>query len=352
MRVTKRDGSMEDVHFDKITSRLDKLCWGLDIDVVRVSGSVCSSVHDGISTARLDELAADVAQSLATEHPDYGILAARVLVSNLQKNTSAGVLETFQKMRSVLSGEFMDLVQRHAATLDELVLFDRDYDFDYFGFRTMERMYLTRIDGVIIERPQHMFLRVALALWNDDMQRVRETYEALSTKRFTHASPTLFNAGLKTQQLASCYLLNVAEDSIEGIFDAVTKCAKISKFGGGIGLAVQGVRGRGAPIKGTNGKSDGLVPMLRVVNSVADYVNQVSSKCCACAPGCGARTRCGGPVVSRFPRAAWQGTPVGPLSSSSCCRLRFYYLDTLDTRYCRLVPGIRPAAAGASFCRR
>ena len=241
---------------------------------MRVAGSVCSSVHDGISTARLDELAADVAQSLATEHPDYGTLAARVLVSNLQKNTTSGVVETFGSMAGLLSDEFMALVHRHETQLDAMLCFDRDYDFDFFGFRTMERMYLTRVGGAVVERPQHMFLRVALMLWGDDLDRVRETYDATSLKKFTHASPTLFNAGMKVQQLSSCYLISTASDSIEGIFDAVTKCAKISKYGGGIGVSIQNVRGRGAPIKGTNGTSDGIVPMLRVFNSVADYVNQ------------------------------------------------------------------------------
>lgn len=277
MRVTKRDGTTEDVQFDKITRRLAQLCGGLEeaVDVSRIAAAVCSSVFDGISTTRLDELTAEVSQALATEHPDYGTLAARVLVSNLQKSTCEDVVQTFDSMHDVLDPAFLDVVRRNAGAYAAMLDFDRDYLFDYFGFRTMERMYLTRVDGAIVERPQHMFLRVAAALWGDDLDRVRETYDAMSTKQFTHASPTLFNAGLKTQQLSSCYLVGVEDDSIEGIFDAVTKCAKISKFGGGIGLAVQKVRGRGAAIKGTNGHSDGLVPMLRVVNAVADYVNQV-----------------------------------------------------------------------------
>ena len=276
MRVTKRDGSTEDVQFDKITRRLAKLCWDLTdaVDVSRVAAAVCSSIHEGISTTRLDELTSEVAQSLATEHPDYGVLAARVLVSNLQKNTRAGVQDAFGQMGGIASPGFLECVERNAAALDAMIDFQRDYVADYFGFRTMERMYLTRVNGHIVERPQHLYMRVAVALWGDDLRRVQETYDALSLRKFTHASPTLFNAGMKVPQLASCFLISVEDDSIEGIFDAITKCAKISKYGGGIGLAVQKVRGQGAPIRGTNGTSDGLVPMLRVVNSVANYVNQ------------------------------------------------------------------------------
>lgn len=282
MRVTKRDGRLEAVQFDKITQRLLTLCdpvgsqsRALDVDVTRVAAQVCAAVHDGISTARLDELAADIAAGLSTEHPDYGHLAARILVSNLQKNTSESFAETCDKMRALLSDDFLRVVEQHGPLLQAMLVFDRDYDYDFFGFKTIEKLYLTRVDGVVVERPQHMWLRVALALWPDDLARAQETYEYMSTGRFTHASPTLFNAGLKRQQLKSCYLTGIEEDSIDGIFDAVTKCAKISKYGGGIGIHVSGVRGKGAPIKGTNGRSDGLVPMLRVLNAVAGYVNQV-----------------------------------------------------------------------------
>lgn len=285
MQVTKRDGRLEPVRFDKITQRLAHLRDLTpvldDIDVTRVAASVCSAVHDGISTARLDELVADVAAGMSTEHPSYGTLAARVLVSNLQKNTSDDVVETYEKMAQLMDPAFMEVVRRHGDQLQAMVRYERDYDFDFFGFKTMEKMYLTRVDGRVVERPQHMWLRVAVALWGPMMtnatglERVRETYEHLSTRRFTHASPTLFNAGLKQQQLASCYLTGVEEDSIDGIFDSLTKCARISKYGGGIGLHVSGVRGKGAPIRGTNGESDGLVPMLRVANAVASYVNQV-----------------------------------------------------------------------------
>lgn len=278
MQVTKRGGAMEPVRFDKITQRLQNLREmrpALEgVDVTRVAASVCASVQDGISTSRLDELAAEAAAALGTEHPGYAALAARVLVSNLQKNTSDSVLDTYERMAELLDPDFLRAAREHAAALQSFVDYDSDFEFDFFGFKTMEKMYLTRVGGAVVERPQHMWLRVALALWKDDLARVRETYDHLRRKSFTHASPTLFNAGLKQQQCASCYLTGIHGDSIDGIFDALTKCARISKHGGGIGIHVSGVRGKGAPIRGTNGESDGLVPMLRVVNAVASYVNQ------------------------------------------------------------------------------
>lgn len=275
MHVTKRNGEREPVHFDKITQRLSHLAYGLDgVDVTRVAAQVCSSVHDGISTARLDELAADVAVGLLTENPQYGTLAARILVSNLQKNTSEDVMETYGAMSEQLDPHFLACVHAHAPRLQAMVDYSLDFNFDYFGFKTMEKMYLTRVDGAVVERPQHMWLRVAVALWKDDLDKVEETYRHLATGKFTHASPTLFNAGMARQQCASCYLCGVEDDSIDGIFEAITKCARISKYGGGIGLHVSGVRSKGTVIKGTNGHSDGLVPMLKVVNSVATYVNQ------------------------------------------------------------------------------
>lgn len=219
MQVLKRDGRREPVEFDKVTRRLESLAvphgtrWGaLDVDVIRVAAQVCAAVHDGITTARLDELAADVAAGLSTEHPDYGLLASRVLVSNLHKATADDPLETYERMAPVLSSEFLQCARRHGDALRDMIDYSRDYDFDYFGFKTVEKLYLTRVEGAVVERPQHMWLRVALALWGrgaDDymdateLGRVRETYEHLSTGKFTHASPTLFNAGLKSQQLAS-----------------------------------------------------------------------------------------------------------------------------------------------------
>jgi ribonucleotide reductase alpha subunit len=287
MSVVKRDGRRELVNFDKITSRLERLCWPLgarpskkfegvplDVDVTRIAATVCASVVDGITTERLDDLTADAAAGMATEHPDYGVLAARIVASNLQKKTSDSVAKTFGAMATLLSGEFLDAVKRHRNEYQAIVDYDRDYDFDYFGFKTMEKLYLAKVDGKIVERPQHMFLRVAIALWGDDVDKVRETYEAMSTKKFTHASPTLFNAGMTNQQLASCFLLGIEEDSIAGIFDALAKCAQISKHGGGIGIHVSGVRGKGSKIEGTNGVSDGIVPLARVFDATAAYVNQ------------------------------------------------------------------------------
>lgn len=287
MSVVKRDGRRELVNFDKITSRLERLCWPLgarpskkfdgvplDVDVTRIAATVCSSVVDGITTERLDNLTADAAAGMTTEHPDYGVLAARIVVSNLQKQTSDSIAKTYASMASVLSAEFLDKVKKHRNEYQAIVDYDLDYEFDYFGFKTMEKLYLTKVDGKIVERPQHMFLRVAIALWGDDINKVKETYAAMATKKFTHASPTLFNAGMKNQQLASCFLLGIEEDSIAGIFDALAKCAQISKHGGGIGIHVSGVRGKGSRIEGTNGVSDGIVPLAKVYDATAAYVNQ------------------------------------------------------------------------------
>lgn len=273
MKVLKRHGGLEPVQMDKVAARLAALADGLAVDIDRVAVAACAAMYDGIPTTRLDQLAADTAYALSTEHPDYGVLAARVLVSDLHKRTEPSAVAAFERMAGLLSPEFMAVARAYGATLDGLLQHDRDYDFDYFGFRTLEKMYLTRVDGQVVERPQHTWLRVALALWGLDIERVRETYECLSKKRFTHASPTIFNAGMRHQQLASCFLLGV-EDSVDDIFAALAKCARVSKHGGGIGMHVSGVRGRGAHIRGTNGASDGLVPMLRVTNAVADYINQ------------------------------------------------------------------------------
>ena len=293
MRVVKRTGEMEPVAFDKIQTRLRKLCEDprlpelRRVDVARVVAQVCSSVHDGMTTVRLDELTAEIAQAMVTEHPEYGQLASRVLVSNLQKATAEDPLGAFRAMQDVLDPAFLEAAEAHADELRGMVDYARDYAFDFFGFKTMERMYLARVGDRVVERPQHMFLRVALGLWHRgggeggegggegaDLARVRETYDCLSRQLFTHASPTLFNAGMRHAQLASCFLTGVEEDSLDAIFAAVTKCAHISKFGGGIGLHVSGVRGRGARIGGTNGQSDGLVPMLRMFDVLTQYVNQ------------------------------------------------------------------------------
>ncbi|AGE55540.1 ribonucleotide reductase large subunit [Acanthocystis turfacea Chlorella virus MN0810.1] len=287
MNVVKRDGSSEAVSFDKIMTRIGRLCWaenakpshsgrvqnGLEVDISRIVASICSSVVDNITTVQLDDLTADKAASMVTTHPDYGILAARIAVSNLHKQTSDSVLETYAKMSSMLSDEFLQVVRNNEQAFQSLVNYDRDYDFDYFGFSTMKRLYLTKVDGKVTERPQHTYLRVAIALWGEDIAKVKETYDALSKRKFTHASPTLFNAGFKNANLASCFLVHV-DDSLTNIFKSLGDVAQLSKFGGGIGLHMSDIRGRGSKIQGTNGESDGIVPMLKVYDTTSAYANQ------------------------------------------------------------------------------
>lgn len=278
MKVIKRSGADEDVDLAKVSARLRPLAEGLAVDLDKVTVHICASMHDRIPTRKLDQLAADTAYALSTEHPDYGVLAARVLVSDLHKLVPESAAQAFARMADagLLSDDFNAAVEAIGAdVLDAIPDYERDFGYDYFGFRTLERLYLTRVDGQIVERPQHMLLRIAVALWGTTglLDRVRETYDLMSRKHFTHASPTIFNAGMRHQQLASCFLLGV-EDSVDDIFGALAKCARVSKHGGGIGMHVSGVRGKGARIRGTNGESDGLVPMLRVANAVADYINQ------------------------------------------------------------------------------
>jgi ribonucleoside-diphosphate reductase alpha chain len=282
MQVLKRDGRLEPVHFEKITNRLRKLCEVEPrvsaADVSRVAQHACAAIHDHIKTETLDQITADAAVALATEHPDYSVLAARILVSNLQKSTHADVLEVYSALRHHVSEDFFDIVKEHAAEFTGWMDYSRDYQFDYFGFKTLQKAYL--LEG---ERPQHMYLRVAVGIWGRDLPRARETYDALSRHLFTHASPTLFNAGTKTPQLASCFLMGVHTDSLDSIFEAFHKAATISKYGGGIGLHVHSVRSRGSLIRSTNGTSDGLVPMLKVANEVINYVNQSGRRKGSCA---------------------------------------------------------------------
>jgi ribonucleoside-diphosphate reductase alpha subunit len=288
MHVIKRNGVREPVSFDKIMIRIHRLCWpenskpvhkgsraqnGLAVDVSRIVGSICSSIVDGITTAQLDELTADKAASLTTVNPDYGILAARISVSNLQKQTCDSLIETYGKMSHLLNEDFMMLVRDNVESYQNIVDYDRDFDFDYFGFKTMERLYLTKVDGVVVERPQHTYLRVAIALWGIDFEKVKETYDALSRRKFTHASPTLFNAGFKNSNLASCFLVH-CDDSLSDIFKCLGDVAQLSKYGGGIGLHMSDIRGRGSKINGTNGESDGIVPMLKVFDTTCAYANQ------------------------------------------------------------------------------
>ena len=287
-----RDGRQERVHFDKITSRIKKLCYGLDdeyVDAVTVAQKVCQGVYKGVTTIELDELAAETAAQLTTMHPGYGILAARICISNLHKETlksfseTCSILYNYVELKTgrrtpLLSDECYNFVQENAEALNAALIYDRDFEYDYFGFKTLERSYLLRVHGRIVERPQHMLMRVACGIHNGDLQATIETYNLMSLKWFTHASPTLFNAGTPTPQLSSCFLLSMTEDSIEGIYDTLKRCAQISKSAGGIGLSVSNIRASGSYIAGTNGFSNGLTPMLRVFNNTARYVDQGGGK--------------------------------------------------------------------------
>ncbi len=286
MQVIKRNGHSETVSFDKVLQRIRKASRGLCVNPDILSQQVLARIIDGIKTSELDELAAQMAASLCTTHPDWGTLASRIVVSNHQKNTEAD----FSKVVATLSNQVMPktgeplsylsdglvaVTAANAAAIDAYIKHDRDYEFDYFGFKTLEKSYLLKdTSGVVMERPQHMWMRVALALWSNDLEKAFETYDLLSKKFLTHATPTLFNAGTPRPQLSSCYLLAMADDSIAGIYKTLGDCAAISKYAGGIGLHVHNIRARGALIKGTNGSSNGLVPMLRVFNNTARYVDQ------------------------------------------------------------------------------
>lgn len=292
MFVIKRDGRKEPVLFDKITARVSKLCWGLDedfVDPIVVSQKVIQGVYKGVTTAELDELAAETAAHMTSEHPQYGELAARIAVSNLHKGTSktfsqvAELLYNYVEPRTeqpapLLSKEVFDFIQANAEELNSAIIYDRDFKYDYFGFKTLCRSYLLKIDGRIVERPQHMLMRVACGLHAGDVAATVETYNLMSNKWFTHASPTLFNAGTPKPQLSSCFLLSMKDDSIEGIYDTLKSCAQISKQAGGVGLAIHNIRATGSYIRGTNGTSNGLVPMLRVFNNTARYVDQGGGK--------------------------------------------------------------------------
>lgn len=291
MFVVKRDGRKEPVMFDKITARIRKLCYGLNdlVDPVKVAMRVIEGLYDGVTTSELDNLAAEIAATMTTSHPDYAKLAARISVSNLHKNTKKSFSETMKdlyeyvnprtgKKAPLLSKEVYEVVRDHAEELDSTIIYNRDFGYDYFGFKTLERSYLLKLNGKIAERPQHMLMRVAVGIHLDDLDAVRETYELMSKKYFTHATPTLFNSGTPKPQMSSCFLLTMKEDSIDGIYDTLKQTAKISQSAGGIGLSVHNVRATGSYIAGTNGTSNGLVPMLRVFNDTARYVDQGGGK--------------------------------------------------------------------------
>ena len=291
MFVVKRDGHMEPVMFDKITARIKKLCYGLNplVDPVRVSMRVIEGLYDGVTTSELDNLAAEVAATMTTTHPDYANLASRISVSNLHKNTKKSFSQTMDdlynyvnprtnKKAPLLSDEVYKVIKKNAEKLDSTIIYNRDFNYDYFGFKTLERSYLLKLNGVTVERPQHMLMRVSIGIHLDDLDAAIETYTLMSKKYFTHATPTLFNSGTPKPQLSSCFLLTMQDDSIDGIYNTLKQTAKISQSAGGIGLSIHNIRATGSYIAGTNGTSNGIVPMLRVFNDTARYVDQGGGK--------------------------------------------------------------------------
>lgn len=292
MFVIKRNGTKETVKFDKITARIEKLCYGLNpslVDPIDVAKKVIEGLFDGVTTSELDNLAAETAASLTTKHPDYALLASRIAVSNLHKNTTKSFSETMRKLHqyvdpkvdksaSLIADDVMEIIDTNSTILDSTIIYDRDFGFDYFGFKTLEKSYLLKLDGEIAERPQHMFMRVAVGIHKGDIDSVIKTYNLISERWFTHATPTLFNAGTPKPQMSSCFLLTMKDDSIDGIYDTLKQTAKISQSAGGIGLSIHNVRATGSYISGTNGTSNGIVPMLRVFNDTARYVDQGGGK--------------------------------------------------------------------------
>jgi ribonucleoside-diphosphate reductase alpha chain len=290
MFVAKRDGRKESVKFDKITARIEKLCYGFKlVDPIDVAKKVIEGLFDGVTTSELDNLAAETAASLTTKHPDYALLASRIAVSNLHKNTTKSFSETMKRMyeyvdkktgknAALLADDVYQIIRDNAELLDSSIIYDRDFGFDYFGFKTLEKSYLLKIDGKIAERPQHLFMRVSIGIHKEDVESAIKTYHLMSERWFTHATPTLFNAGTPKPQMSSCFLLTMKDDSIEGIYDTLKQTAKISQSAGGIGLSIHNVRATGSYISGTNGTSNGIIPMLKVFNDTARYVDQGGGK--------------------------------------------------------------------------
>lgn len=292
MFVFKRDGRKEHVRFDKITARIQRLCYGLDtehVDAVAVTQRVISGVYQGVNTIELDNLAAETAAYMTTIHPDYAILAARIAVSNLHKQTTkqfsvvSKILYEYinpktDKHSPMISKETYDIICENADELNSAIVYDRDFNYNYFGFKTLERSYLLKVNGHVAERPQHLLMRVAVGIHGRDIPRVIETYNLMSQRYFTHGSPTLFNAGTPSPQMSSCFLVAMKDDSIDGIYDTLKTCALISKSAGGIGLHIHNIRSTGAYIAGTNGTSNGIIPMVRVFNNTARYVDQGGNK--------------------------------------------------------------------------
>ncbi|GJM31338.1 MAG: ribonucleoside-diphosphate reductase [Saprospiraceae bacterium] len=292
MHVVKRSGKREDVSFDKITARIKKLVYGLNsqyVDAIEIAKKVIQGLYDGVNTTELDNLAAETAATMAVAHPDYALLAARIAVSNLHKNTDKSFSRTMKALyqyidpktneKAGLIGEATyKIIWKHRDQLDSAIIYDRDYSFDFFGFKTLEKSYLLRMDGKVVERPQHMLMRAAVGIHGEDIEAAIETYNLMSEKWFIHATPTLFNAGTPKPQLSSCFLLSATDDSISGIFETLSRCAKISQSAGGIGLSIHNIRAKGSYIKGTGGMSNGIIPMLKVYNDTARYVDQGGGK--------------------------------------------------------------------------
>ncbi|MDG1914147.1 MAG: ribonucleoside-diphosphate reductase subunit alpha [Crocinitomix sp.] len=291
MYVIKRDGRKEPVKFDKITARVKKLCYGLSpiVQPEMVAMKVIEGLYDGVSTYELDNLAAEVSASKTIEHPDYALLASRISVSNLHKNTKKSFSDTIEDLysyidpitgdnASLIADDVYQIIKDNSEYFDSHIIYDRDFKYDFFGFKTLERAYLLKINNKIVERPQHMLMRVSVGIHKEDLESAVKTYNAMSQGWFTHATPTLFNAGTPKPQMSSCFLLQMKDDSIEGIYDTLKQCARISQSAGGIGLSIHDIRAKGSYIKGTNGTSNGIVPMLRVFNDTARYVDQGGGK--------------------------------------------------------------------------
>jgi ribonucleoside-diphosphate reductase alpha chain len=291
MFVKKRDGRTEPVQFDKITARIKKLCYGLNnlVDPTKVAMRVIEGLYDGVTTSELDNLAAEVAATMTVQHPDFALLASRIAVSNLHKATDKSFSNTMEKLYNyvdpktnedapLLAPDVYEIIQKNADKFDSAIIYDRDFNYDFFGFKTLERAYLLKLNGEVAERPQHMLMRVSIGIHKEDVESAIETYNLMSEKWFTHATPTLFNAGTPKPQMSSCFLLAMQDDSIAGIYDTLKQTAQISQSAGGIGISIHNVRATGSYIKGTNGNSNGIVPMLKVFNDTARYVDQGGGK--------------------------------------------------------------------------
>jgi ribonucleoside-diphosphate reductase alpha chain len=292
MFVQTRSGKREPVQFDKITHRISQLTYGLDqkyVDSMQVAKRTINGLFDGITTEELDNLSAEVSAYMTSVHPDYARLAGRIAVANLHRSTSDSFMETFEKLygykneftgehQPLISEEIFGFANQHKDRIMKEIAYSRDFEFDYFGYKTLEKSYLLKVNGKIVERPQHLFMRVALGVQIGNIEEAIKTYNLISEGWFTHASPTLFNAGTNKAQMSSCFLVSMKDDSIDGIYETLKQCALISQSAGGIGLSIHNIRAKGSFIKGTNGTSNGIVPMLRVFNDTARYVDQGGGK--------------------------------------------------------------------------